>query len=111
MTSKDLRTISEFTEVLAGDEQAPISGAYVGDLLSDVMGNAESGELFITIQAHKNSIAVASLVGMPAIILCNSRKASSEMIEAAKEHKIALFESEKTQFEAALLVAKLLSRA
>lgn len=111
MTSKDLRTISEFTEILSGDEQTPISGVYVGDLLSDVMGNAESGNLFITIQAHKNSIAVASLVGMPAIVLCNSRQASEEMIEAAKEHQIALFESATNQFEAALLVAKLLGRA
>ena len=85
-----------------------VTGGYTGDLLSDVMGNAHEGDALITIQAHKNSIAVASLLGLPAIILCNGRTASADMIEAAKEQCIAIFETADTQFEASVKLASLL---
>ena len=38
-----------------------IAGGYTSDLLSDVMGHADAGYLWITLQAHKNVIAIASL--------------------------------------------------
>ncbi|MGI5173124.1 hypothetical protein H0R92_05935 [Treponema sp. OMZ 840] len=75
--------------------------AYAGDLLSDVMGNAPDGAVLITIQAHKNTIAVASLKESPAIIICNSRPAAEDMLEAAKDEGIAVFVSDKNQFEIA----------
>ncbi|MDC7245714.1 MAG: iron-sulfur binding hydrogenase [Sphaerochaetaceae bacterium] len=87
-----------------------ITGGYTGDLLSDVMGNAEEGNVLITIQAHKNSVAVASLLGLPAIILCNGRTASDDMIEAAGEQSIALFETEDSQFTASIKLNSLLSK-
>ncbi|MDR2028056.1 MAG: hypothetical protein LBP93_00815, partial [Treponema sp.] len=43
-------------------EDALLSGAYTSDLLSDVMANAKEGGALITIQAHKNTVAVATLV-------------------------------------------------
>lgn len=75
--------------------------AYAGDLLSDVMGNAPDESVLITIQAHKNTIAVASLKDSPAIIICNNRPAAEDMIEAAKDENIALFVSDQNQFEIA----------
>ncbi|HDQ15302.1 MAG TPA: CBS domain-containing protein, partial [Sediminispirochaeta sp.] len=72
-----------------GRLDATISGAYTSDLLSDVMGNAHEGEALITIQGHKNSVAVASLVGMPSIILCNKRRPTEDMLAAAKQEQIA----------------------
>ncbi|MFA5514141.1 MAG: iron-sulfur binding hydrogenase [Sphaerochaetaceae bacterium] len=85
-----------------------INGGYTGDLLSDVMGNAKEDSIFITIQAHKNSVAVASLIGIKAILLCNGRVADNEMIEAAKEEKIGLFGTKENQFTSSYLVANLL---
>ncbi|WP_428770262.1 hypothetical protein V1L52_00115 [Treponema sp. HNW] len=75
--------------------------AYAGDLLSDVMGNAGDEAVLITIQAHKNTIAVGSLKDSPAIIICNNRPAADDMLEAAKDEGIALFVSDKNQFEIA----------
>lgn len=46
-----------------------ISGGYVCDMLSDVMGSAKSGQVWITIMKHLNTIAVASMTGIPAIVL------------------------------------------
>ena len=38
-----------------------IKGGYTSDLLSDVMGNAREGNIWITLQTHKNIMAIASL--------------------------------------------------
>ena len=50
-------------EVFSGSEGLDriIDGAYVSDLLSDVMGNADQGNIWITLQVHKNITAVALL--------------------------------------------------
>ena len=42
--------------------QKEISGGYVSDLLSDVMGFATENQVWITLQTHQNVIAIASLV-------------------------------------------------
>ena len=46
-----------------------IKGGYTSDLLSDVMGNAREGNIWITLQTHKNIMAIASLKELAAIVL------------------------------------------
>ena len=79
-------------------EDADLSGAYTSDLLSDVMANAKDGGALITIQAHKNTVAVATLVNISVIIICNSRPISEDMLEAAREEGIAVFLTKENQF-------------
>ena len=38
-----------------------ITGGYTSDLLSDVMGFAKDGQIWVTLQTHKNIMAVATL--------------------------------------------------
>ncbi|MDR0304754.1 MAG: hypothetical protein LBH98_08330 [Chitinispirillales bacterium] len=85
-----------------------VNAAYTSDLLSDVLANAESESVLITIQAHKNTTAVAGIVGANTIIICNSREIPQDMISAANDSKITLFVSEKNQFETSVAIAKLL---
>lgn len=75
-----------------------VSGAYTSDLLSDVMANAQENQILITIQAHKNTVAVASLIGASAILICNNRPLSDDMITAAQEEGIALLLSNDSQY-------------
>jgi len=75
-----------------------ILGAYTSDLLSDVMANAIDEGLLITIQAHKNTVAVASLKDLRAIIICNDRAIPEDMIKAAQEEGIAIFVCHENQF-------------
>lgn len=77
----------------------PISSGYASDLLSDVMANAKADGVLVTVQAHKNAIAVASLVGLGAIVVCNSRPMPDDMVEAARSEGVALFRSERNAFE------------
>ncbi|MDC7226560.1 MAG: iron-sulfur binding hydrogenase [Spirochaetales bacterium] len=95
-------------ELLTKCPESVITSAYTSDLLSDVMGNAPDDSVLITIQAHKNTIAVASLAGINAIILCNNRKAPEDMLPAAEKECIAILQTGLNQFEASVAVAKAL---
>ena len=86
-------------EVLQNDfEDTKLSGAYTSDLLSDVMAHAKDGGALITIQAHKNTVAVATLVNIAVIVICNSRPAPEDMLEAAKDEGIAVIRTKENQF-------------
>jgi len=75
-----------------------VTGAYTSDLLSDVMAHAKDGGALITIQSHKNTVAVASLVNISVIIICNSRPLPDDMLEAAKDEGIAIIRTKDNQF-------------
>ena len=62
MTVKDLIEKMNLT-VFCGEQNLDreIKGGYVSDLLSDVMGFAQEGNVWVTLQTHKNVIAIASL--------------------------------------------------
>jgi hypothetical protein len=86
------------------EEDKEVISGYTSDLLSDVMGNSEEGSVFITIQAHKNSVAVASQLDFPAIILCNNRPVASDMLDAAKSEGVAILRTKDNQFTASYKV-------
>ena len=79
-------------------KEADINSAYTSDLLSDVIANAQPGSALITIQAHKNTVAVASMMKAPLIIICNSRPLPEDMLEAARNEGIALIRTQENQF-------------
>lgn len=72
--------------------------AYTSDLLSDVMAHAEEGCALITIQSHKNTVAVASLIGASCIVVCNGRPTPDDMVAAAAEEEIPILVTEMSQF-------------
>ena len=79
-------------------DDSELTGAYTSDLLSDVMAYAKDGGALITIQAHKNTVAVATLLDISVIIICNLRPLPDDMLEAAKEEGIAVIRTKENQF-------------
>ncbi|MDR1858597.1 MAG: hypothetical protein LBQ69_03925 [Treponema sp.] len=79
-------------------EDVAVAGAYTSDLLSDVMANAKDGGALVTIQAHKNTVAVATLVNISVIVICNSRPLPDDMLEAAKDEGVAVIRTRENQF-------------
>jgi hypothetical protein len=79
-------------------EDNELTGAYTSDLLSDVMAHAKDGGALITIQAHKNTVAVATLVNISVLIICNSRPLPEDMLEAAKDEGVAVIRTTENQF-------------
>ncbi|MDR0790397.1 MAG: serine kinase [Bacteroidales bacterium] len=78
-----------------------IGGGYVSDLLSDVMGNAEQGQAWITLQVHKNIMAIASLKELACVILVKGLIPNSETIEQSNEEGIPILSTESETFEIA----------
>jgi hypothetical protein len=91
-------------------EDADLTGAYTSDLLSDVMANAKDGGALITIQAHKNTVAVATLVNISVIVICNSRPLPEDMLEAAKDEGIAVIRTTRNQFTVSGMLYELMNR-
>ncbi len=108
MEMKKLEQCEKLQTICYPDPDADVVTGYTSDLLSDVLANAEEDSVLITIQAHKNSVAVSSIAGCTAIIVCNNRIIPEDMIEAAKENDVALFLTDLTQYESSLLLGKLL---
>lgn len=88
-------------EIFAGKSGLgnPVGGGYVSDLLSDVMGNASEGNVWITLQTHNNVVAVASLRELSAIILVKGLKPSEETIKSAEKEGIPLLGTKEKTFE------------
>lgn len=108
MKVSDLK--KKFDVLVMPDNDEKIGDAYTGDLLSDVMGNAPSDSVLVTIQAHKNTIAVASLRDIRAVIVCNNRAVPQDMAQAARDEDIAIFTTGENQFWASWQVALLLGK-
>lgn len=78
-----------------------VKGAYIGDLLSDVMANAKPGYVWITVQVHPNIVAVASLKDICGIILVSGREPDPETISKAAAEGIPVLSSTLFGFELA----------
>ena len=83
-----------------------VSGCYIGDLLSWVMGRASSGDVWITIMNNINIVAVASLTDCACILLCEGVCVDKQIIDKANSQDIIILQSEKTAYELAKLISE-----
>lgn len=87
-----------------------ISGGYSSDLLSDVMGNASAGDVWVTLQSHINVIAVASLNDLAAVILVSNHKPQQDALNKSNEEEIPLLGTDKSAFEISGIIYNLLKK-
>ena len=78
-----------------------VRGCYTGDLLSWVMGRAESGDAWITIMSNINIVAVASLADVACIILAEGVVPDENVCATALQKGINIYTSEKTAYQLA----------
>lgn len=88
---------------LTGDSglEQEVSSVYICDLLSWVMAHAQKGDIWITIQSHTNIVAVASLLELSCIIICEDAEIEEDTIKKATDEEIPVFSSKKSAFELA----------
>lgn len=84
--------------VLVPDGDVEVTGAYTSDLLSDVVAHCPEGALLVTVQNHKNSVAVCTLVGAPAIVVVHNREIPQDMVNVARREGVALLRTSEDQF-------------
>jgi predicted transcriptional regulator len=85
-----------------------VKGGYVSDLLSDVMGNAKEGQLWITLQSHRNILAIASLKELAGIIIVRNIQPDSETLAKAESEGIPVLTTGKDAFTVAGLLYEIL---
>jgi len=78
-----------------------VSGGYVSDLLSDVMGFAREGQVWITLQTHQNTVAVASLKDLAAIILVKGLQPDQGTVDHSNTEGIPVLGTHMETFEMA----------
>ncbi len=89
---KELAQELDLVEVVAPpDSTIEVSGGYVSDLLSDVMGRAAPNCIWVTGQSHPNVVAVAVLTDIAGIIIANGIMPDPDTIKKAKQQGVGLY--------------------
>lgn len=90
------------------DPEREVTGGYMGDLLSWVMGRAQSGAAWITIMSNQNVAAVAALSDVACIILSEGVQPDPDLLKKAEMQGINLLGTEKSSFQIAVELGKTL---
>jgi predicted transcriptional regulator len=108
MTVLELKNRIGLSAAALPDAEREVSGVYIGDLLSWVMGRARSADAWITIMSNKNIAAVAALTDCACIILAEGVSPDDGVAQLAEQKGINLLLSEKSAYETALDISKCL---
>jgi serine kinase of HPr protein (carbohydrate metabolism regulator) len=90
LTVKEIAERLELEQVCCPRPDVPVSGIYIGDLLSWVMGRAKAGEAWLTIMSNQNVAAVAVLAELSCVILGENVRPSEELLASSEERGVNL---------------------
>jgi hypothetical protein len=76
-------------------------GGYASDLLSCVMAGAQPDAVWVTLQAHMNVVAVASLREVAAVILTENAQPEPDVIAKANDQNVTLLSTSAPSYEVA----------
>lgn len=104
--SLTLKDIIEILQLVVLTEEQDFSviqphGGYASDLLSCVMAGAHSGNVWITLQAHINVIAVAALQDLAAVIITENTLVEPEVVQRANQQSVILLSTPLPSYEVA----------
>ena len=85
MTVNALIEKTGYKPLLLSDGDREITGGYAGDLLSWVMGRAESGDCWVTIMSNVNVAAVGQLTDCACIVFSEDVCPDENTVNAAKK--------------------------
>ncbi len=94
--------------VCCPNPQKEVTGAYIGDLLSWVMGRAKAGDAWLTIMSNINIVAVAALADTALIILTEGVTVDEKTAETALSKGVNIFTSQEPAYETAVKISQLL---
>lgn len=106
MTVKELIQQTNWKALTQGPDEE-VSSAYICDLLSWVIARAQSGTVWVTVQAHLNVVAVAALTGCACVIIPESIPVSEETLTAAQNKDVTIISASCSSYGAALTLSKL----
>ncbi len=86
---------------LTNIEDKEVSGVFISDMLSDIMSSAETGNIWLTVQTHKNVVSAANLIDIAAVIVTNGKKVPEDTIELANRFHVIILSSPLSSFQLA----------
>jgi hypothetical protein len=89
------------TPELPIEGSAEIERAHASDLLSEVLANAPSGGLLLTIQVHMNVIAVALHAGLAGVVFTGGMRPDETVRARAVQEGLPLLCTAETTFDTA----------
>jgi hypothetical protein len=92
------RTLSLAVRTAEGKVKREVTGGYASDLLSCVMAKAQTGNVWVTLQAHPNIVAVASLLNLAGIIITEGVEPDEATRAKADEEGVPLLTTALTTF-------------
>ncbi len=95
-------------DIICGETDKDFEGVYVGDLLSRAMSRVGADNLWITIMANVNVVAVATLTEPAAIILAEDVELADDVKAAAEENDITILRSSLGAYELCCKINELL---
>lgn len=105
MTLKDICDVCG-AKLLCGDLNREFDGVYVGDLLSRAMSHVEADNVWITIMANINTVAVATLADPAAVILAEDVELPEDVLAAAKEKDVTFITSSLSAYELCAIISR-----
>ena len=106
MTVKELTDKCCLNAIALPTPDKEVAGAYVGDLLSWVMGKADAGNVWITIMSNINIVAVATLTDVSCIVLAEGVSPDADALSTAEAKGINILSTGLSSYEAAVLVSR-----
>jgi len=104
MLVRDFAEMMGFTvatqEMAENDFQ--LEGCYIGDLLSNVMGNAKTGQVWLTVMTNVNVVAVAQLLDLSGIVLLEGNRFDGDALQRASLEGIPVFMTPDNAYDTAI---------
>jgi serine kinase of HPr protein (carbohydrate metabolism regulator) len=108
MNVKELVEKLNLKILVEGDTDREIKGGYCGDLLSWVMGRAQSGDCWFTVMGNVNAVAVSFLADCACIVLCENATLDKDAQDRAEMQDICVLASEENAYTLANKLGELL---
>ncbi len=108
MTVKELTEKLNLKVLVEGDLDREITGGYCGDLLSWVMGRAQSGDCWFTVMGNINAIAVAVLADCACIVLTENAPLDDDAKARAEMQGVTVLATEGNSYTMANRLGEIL---
>lgn len=99
MTVAQLRDKLNLEILSLPEPDREVTGGYAGDLLSWVMGRAQSGNMWVTIMTNINTVAVAVMADVACVVIAEDAEIGDDVVARAKEQGINLLRSPMSTYQ------------
>lgn len=90
------------------DLEKDIKGCYICDLLSLAMSKVQSEDVWVTVQANVNIVAVAVLTEASCILVAEGMNVEQSVIDKATSQDVIILRTEKSAFDVAMSIGNMI---